>query len=366
MSIQTILAQSNALGNERAQSILNNSIQLTQATSQSWERIWDQAINPSVPLWQATLYLGGFIFYVCIILEFVQIHNKGVSQLKTISIKIGTSAIFLVNNGYITASILRLMQAISQYFVSLMLNFTLAGVRIDEAIGSIQNTSAAKERTSEIFAECVDKIGTALDQCINDPVKLEQAEELINALNDNARPLIGTVLEDFVNGIVSNLTAVITMPVLNAMQIISNIIQWCFMNLYESAALGAALFFPIFLGLVMLPGGNDTLAGWFGNYIKLLLFPIAYVLQIGFVALVISGTEQAGLPIGATFVDTAYAVFISVFAPIFAWVGIQKGASGIYEATTSSAKTTAEGAITVVSAGSDLALKMAQIKKLGV
>ena len=360
----TILAQSNAWGNERAQSMLSDSLELTRTTALSWERIWETTLNPAAPLWQSLLYLGGLIFYICLILQAIQTYKEGALFLRELFIKVGISALFLVGDGYITVNLLKLMQAISQFFTSLVLRYTLADIRISEAIGSIQNTSAAKARTSEIFAECVDKIGTAFDQCINDPVKLERATELLNSLSDNA-PLQGNILEQFVNGVISNLTAVVTLPVLSGMQMISNIIQWCFMNIYESAALGAALFFPIYLGLTLMPRGNVSLGSWFADYTKLLLFPIAYTAIIGFVAVVIAGTEQQGLPVGATFVDIAYSLFISIFAPILAWVGINKGATGLYESTVSAAKTSAETGVTAISAGANLSAKIAQIKALG-
>jgi hypothetical protein len=270
----------------------------------------------------------------------------------------------LVGNGYILVSIVKAMQSISQYWTSLVLRFAIAGVKISEAIGSIQNTSAAKARTSEIFAECVNKIGTALDECIYDPDKIEQANDLLNSLSGGA-PLKGTVLEQIVTGVTSNLTAVISLPALNGMQIISNILQWCVMNIYESAVVIAVMFCPIFLGLSLMPGGNTSLAKWFADYTKLLLFPIAYVAIIGFVAIVIDGTEQLGLPLGASFIDIAYAVFISIFAPILAWRSITSMATGVYETTFSAAKTSAQAGVNLASAGADLPAKISQIESLG-
>ena len=362
--ILQLLAQSNAWGNDRAQMMLGDSLELARLTAQSWERIWNLTIAPTSPLWQTGLYLGGLIFYLYVIVQLVQGLDRGMSFAKEMLGKVLVSGLFLMGNGSFSINIFKLMQRISQYFTTLVLQFTIADVKISEAIGRIQNTSVAKARTTEIFAECLDKIGIAVDECINDPVKLDSAADLLNSFSGN-EPLQGTILEQLANGVTSNLTAIISLPVLSGIQKVSNIVQWCFMNIYESTIIITVLLFPIFLGLSMAPHGVTTLGKWFGDLIKLLLFPVVYALMVGLVGVLIAGTEFTRLPLGATFLDTGYALFIGLFAPAFAWWGINKGAAGIYEATTSAAKNTVETGVTVASAGANLPAQVQQIKALG-
>ena len=358
-----ILAQSNALGNEAAQRMLENALRLNQNTAESWQRMWDLAIDPGQPLWQACMYLGGFIFYFCLIVHIIREYHKGPTFFKENALRLGFTALLFFNNGYFLVQLTKLMYSISNYWVSIVLNFTFAGVRISEAIAKIQNTAVANARTREIFAECVGKTGTTLDECIYDPVKLDRATELLQSLGNNA-PLQGNLLEQIVNGVTSNLTAVITLPVLNGLQMISNVVQWCCMNLHNLALILAILFGAIHLGLSWLPNGGYSISKWVANFISLLLFPIAYVIAIGFMANVLALTEQLGQPLGSTFLDVAYLVFVAFFAPWLCWSGIKGMSTEIFESTVNSAKTTMEAGVKAASGGSDLIAKSEAFKAL--
>ncbi len=361
-----IFAQSNALGNERAQSILQNSLELNRITAESWERIWDVVINPAEPLWQSMIYISGIIFFICFIIHIISKADDLAVSKKEVRItftRLFFGLLLILGNGTVLANLLRILHGIGQYFVSVVLNFTLAGVKISEAIGSIQNTTVANARAREIFAECVNQTGTAADECIYDPVKIDQARDLLQSLSGNA-PLQKTILEQLVNGVTANLTAIVSLPFLNAIEMTCNILQWCFMNGFQISAILTALYGGIFISLAFLPGSGISIAQWFVNYIQLLLFPSAYALIVGLVANVLNLIEQQGQPLGGVFLDVAFLVFISIFGAILAWANIKQMGTGVFEAVLSSAKNTAEAGTTVVSGGADILTKTKGIKAL--
>ena len=354
-----ILAQIN-YGNERAGQIINDSLRLHQNTSESWQRLWDISVNPGEPLWQALCQLGGFIAAVSLIYLMVkESSDRSLDLTKVIEMAkfpLGIG-VLLIGNGYYLAGLILYMRSVSLFWLTRILNMTFAGVSIHEAIGKIQNTSVANARAREIFSECIDKTGTALAECVQDPIKLQQAEALLQNLSGSNAPLNGTILEQVVDRAVSSLVGAINIPFVNAMTFLLNILQWGFVNLIEASLLLTAIFCPVALGLSILPATGPTIFKWLSGYISLLLMPLGYVIIVGFTANVLVLTEKAGQPLGSSFIDVAFLLFISFFAPLIA-VRISKGiGDGVYEGISRGVKLTSEAGMAAISSGSSMAAK---------
>ena len=341
-----LLAQQNAIGNEYAQSILQRSVDLTQNTALSWDRIWDITVDSNEPLWQAIVQIGIFITLGGIIYLALKESNRLLHWRRLITLfqfPLGV-IVLLSGNGFFLVGIVRYIRAVAYTLLVQVLNFTFAGISISDALQKIQNTSVANARAREIFADCIDKTGLALSDCINDPVKVQQANDLLQALsgaNGNTAPLNGNLLTQTGNFLIGNLTGAVALPFLNLIYIFFAGLQWAFVNGVEVALLLTALFAPIALGFSMLPSTGPTIFAWFSGYVALFLTQLGYVMIIGFAANIIALTEQAGQPVGATITDVAFVLFLSVVAPIMAMAIAGGGGIALFNSISRSATTVA-------------------------
>ncbi len=356
-----LFAQNN-LGNERARQVLEKSLELATNTTESWERLWDITVAPGEPIWQALTELGGFLAAISLIYVLIkEASDRSLRLTRVIDLTkfpLGI-AVLLAGDGYFLAGLIRFMRSISLYWLTRILNMTFAGVSINEAIQKIQNTSVANGRAREIFSECVDQVGPALQDCIQDPIKIDAAEQLLQQLSGSAAPLNGNILEQIKDQVVSNFVGAINLPFINALQFMLNILQWGFVNLLEVSLLLTALFAPVALGLSMFPSSGRTIFKWLAGFISLLLTSLGYVLIVGFTANVLALTEQAGQPLGSTYIDTAFLLFISVFAPAIA-IAISKGiGDGVFESISRGANAGFDAGLAAISSGSSLAAKTA-------
>ncbi len=360
MSYYTLFAQI-GYGNEKAQAILTNSRQLNQQTQESWQRLWDISVNSAEPLWQALCEFGAFIAAMSLIYLIIKEGKDGILDLLHI-IEISmfpiVVSILLGGNGYILSQLVLYFRGVSLFWLTQILNMTFAGISVSDAIGKIQNTAVANTRAREIFTECIDKTGVALDECVRDPVKLEQAQELLQQLSGSTAPLNGNILERLTDGIVTSLVGTINLPFLTATQFLLNALQWCFVNVVEASLLLTALYAPIALGLSVIPSnGGKTIFKWFSGYFSLLLMPLGYVILVGFMANILSVMDNQDVPIGSSYLDTAFLFFMSIFAPIVA-VAVSKGiGDGVFEGISRSLKLGADAGMAATSAGSSVAAK---------
>jgi len=360
-----LFAQQNGLGNEAAGLVLQNSIKLTENTAKSWQRIWDITVSPTAALWQALTELGLFIGAVSLI--FVMIKESSSTELRLsrvidmMKFPLGI-VLMLAGNGYYLATVVVTMRSISLFWLTRILNITFAGISINDAIQKIQNTTVANSRAREIFSGCIDQVGPALQDCLQDPVKINSAQDLLQQLSGSTAPLNGNILERIGNGLVSALAGINSLPSLGIIIFVLNITQWAFVNMVEAALLMTALFAPVAMGLSMLPITAPTIFKWLSGYLSLLLAPLGYVLIVGFTANVLALTEQAGQPLGSSFVDVAFLLFMSIIAPIVA-LAVSKGiGDGVFEGITSGAKKAVEAGVGIASGGSSVAAKAAASK----
>ena len=351
-----LLAQQNAIGNEYAQSILQRSADLTRNTAESWELLWEKSVDSTQPLWQALVNIGVFITLGGIVYLAIKEGNRLIDSpswrriVTLFQFPLGVLVLF-AGHGFFLAGCVRYIRAVAYNLLLQVLDFTFAGISISEALQKIQNTSVANARAREIFADCIDQTGLALEECLRDPVKVQQATDLLQTLSGtdgNSAPLNGNLLTQTGNFLVGNLTGAVVLPFLNLIYLLLASLQWAFINGIEVALLLSALFAPIALGFSMLPSTGSTIFAWFSGYIALFLAQLGYVIIVGFTANILALTEQAGQPIGSTITDVAFLIFLSIVAPILA-LGIAGGGGiALFNSISRSATTTATTAARAV------------------
>ena len=231
----------------------------------------------------------------------------------------------LSGNGQLLAI---LVLGLRDLFLSLLvtaLRIQIAGISVNEAIQKIQNTAIANNRARIIFVDCLDKTGTQLTECVSDPVKIAQAQEMLGSLGNI---FDGNALEAILNAVspasisagatafvASAIATVIATPIIAIIQVVVLVIQWAFINLVEAALLLTAISAPIFLAFSLFTKSAPLFVLWLTNYLSLFFVQLGYVAIVGFIASVISLAEQAGQAIGSIITDLAFLFFVAIFAP---------------------------------------------------
>ena len=328
-------------GNNYANSILNNSINLTRETARSWDRIWDVTINPNEPLWQACVSLGLFIAGMSVLYFGIKearriIYSPTWRRLIEMFLMPLGVFIFLTGNGYFLAGSIRILRDIAYFWLGRILLITLNGIQLGNSLQTIQNTNIANARARQIYADCLDKTGSLLQECLSDPEKLQQVNDALATLSqDTARtPLPGNLLEtsQSLSSIQSHnsfnfadaLTSLFANQFLGLIQGFLIALQWAFVNGLEAALFLTALFSAIALGLSVIPSAGPSFVKWISGFLSLFFMQLGYVLIVGVVATILNLTSQNGQSIGTVISDLAFLVFLSIIAPIMA-VAIAKG-----------------------------------------
>ena len=328
-------------GNNFASDLLSNSINLTQETADSWDRIWDITINPNEPLWQAIVSFGLFIAGVSILYLGVKEAQRIVSSptwrrlVEMFLTPLGV-ALFLTGNGFLLSGSIRLIRDIAYFWLKKVLLITLGGIQFGNSLQKIQNTNIANARARQIYADCLDKTGSILQECLSDSEKLQQVNDALFSLSQNAdsTPLPGNMLEmsqsmgtiqshnsfNFANA----LTSLFADQFMGLIQGLLIALQWAFVNGLEAALFLTALFGAIALGLSVIPSAGPSFVKWISGFLSLFFMQLGYVLIVGVVATILNLTSQNGQSIGTVISDLAFLVFLAIIAPIMA-VAISKG-----------------------------------------
>ncbi|MCC0175844.1 hypothetical protein I4641_02460 [Waterburya agarophytonicola K14] len=340
MSDLSLLAQV-ATGNELSLNILERSLNFYQETGAAWDRIWDLVVNPTQPLWVAAIAIAKFIFgfsllfYTYVVLSRLSNITTSKPVLDQMPLPL-TVAFLFAGNGLMLSNLVLGIREIFQYFIVLALQIQIAGISVNQALQDIQSTAIANNRARVIFADCLSQTGLQLNDCVNDPVKIEQAQELLNGsgniLNGNALEAIlnavvsaGTTIIDGATAFIgSAVSTVLATPMIVFIQIILLVIQHAFINLVEATALLTAISAPIFLGFSLYTSNAPIFALWLTSFMGLYFIQLSYVFLIGFYGIVISQLDQAGVAVGTIVLDIAFLFYVALFAPIVA-VGISLG-----------------------------------------
>lgn len=337
-----------ATGNELSLNILESSLNFYQETGAAWDRVWDLVVNPTQPLWVASIAIARFIFgfsllfYVYIV--YAKLSNIATSKpvLDQMPLPL-TVALLFAGNGTLLSSLVLGIREVFQYFIVLALQIQIAGISVNQALQRIQSTAIANNRARVIFADCLSQTGLQLNECVNDPVKIQQAQEL---LNGSGELFSGNALEAILNALVpggttvfdgatafigSAISTILATPFLVIIQIVLLVIQHAFINLVEATALLTGISAPIFLGFSLFTANAPIFALWLTNFMGLYFIQLSYVFLIGFYGVIISQLDQAGVAVGTIVLDIAFLFFVSIFAPLVATAISLGGGIKLYE-----------------------------------
>lgn len=201
----------------------------------------------------------------------------------------------------------------------------------------------ANNRVRVIFADCLSQTGLQLNECVNDPVKVQQAQELLNGsgnlFNGNAVEAIlnaiagaGTAIVDGATAfIASAVSTVLATPIIIFIQIILLIVQHAFINIVEATALLTGISAPIFLGFSLFTSNAPLFTLWLTNFIGLYFIQLSYVFLISFYAIIISQLDQAGVAVGTIILDIAFLFYTAIFAPVVSVLISLGGGLKLYE-----------------------------------
>lgn len=318
-----LLAQ-NAIGNEAARAVLNLSELINEGTQESWEQTWSNTIAPEAPIWQALVTIGAILSSLTVIFYFISegdklVHSPNLGRLVSLLRLPIVIFVLFVNNGFLLAQFVNLIRSISYAILSTALEYTISGIRINEAIARIESTGVANARAREIYAECIDKTGLALEQCINDPVKQAQATDILQSLGSAvAAPFNGNLLEGAVNGTMGIITGIVSTPFITFASGILIAWQWAFANFVEMLTILTGVMAPIALGLAFIYTSTNTFFTWFSGFSGLLMYQFCYAVLVGFAATILSITEQIGGGLPSLITDLGFYFILCVLAPVFA------------------------------------------------
>jgi hypothetical protein len=343
-----------ASGNELSLNILESSLNFYRETGAAWDRMWDLVVNPTQPLWVAAVAIAKLIFGFSLLIYAYLIYTRLDTIVSSRQIldqmPLPLTLVFLIaGNGGFLANLVLGIREVFQYFIVLALQIQIAGISVNEAIQRIQSTGIANNRARIIFADCLSQTGLQLTECVNDPVKISQAQELLNGAGNllfgNALQAILSAVSSGGQTVVAGATAfigsaistVLATPVMLLIQIILLVIQHVFINLVEATTLLTAISAPIFLAFSLLSANAPILVLWITSFIGLYFVQLSYVFLIGLYAAVISQLDQAGVAVGTIVLDLAFLFFISIFSPIIAVLISLGGGIKLYEQLSSNA-----------------------------
>lgn len=360
MSNLNLLAQV-ATGNELSLNILESSLNFYQETGAAWDRVWDLVVNPTQPLWVAAIAIAKFIFgfsllfYTYFVLSKLGKIASPEQIVEQMPLPLAVAFLFS-GNGTLLSSLVLGIREIFQYFIVLALQIQIAGITVNQALQDIQSTAIANNRARVIFADCLSQTGLQLNECVNDPVKIQQAQELLNGSGElfsgNALEAIlnavsaaaSTVIDGPTAFIGSAVSTILATPMIVFIQIILLVIQHAFINLVEATALLTGISAPIFLGFSLFTANAPIFALWLTSFMGLYFVQLSYVFLIGFYGVVISQLDQSGIAVGTIVLDIAFLFYVAIFSPVVA-IGISLGGGiKLYEQITSNI----EKAITLI------------------
>lgn len=357
-------------GSQAASEVIRQSLQLSQATTESWQRIWDAAINPNVyELWAGTVYLGrilGAISILYLAIQYAPEINNTTSWSKLLEMFLWplTVFVFLLGNGQLLAHLVRIIRAIGYSEVSKILEIQLVGVTFRQAVEQVHLNNLSTRRIQQIYGECINLVGEELNECWQS--KQAEAQEMLNQLGANtnispAQNFLDVILSFSVVGGIRDVGSFIQGGFVQILQdklipIIETIlyaIQWAFVNILDACLLGTAVFAPIALGLSILPTSGRLIIGWGSSMIALFGIQMGYNIFVGIIAVVLVSTTGEFAEVVS---DLGFLLIAAIFAPAIAYRLGKGGGVALFETASRKAAQTTTVATSAASTLTNLVL----------
>jgi hypothetical protein len=322
---------------------VTNTLELSQATSEAWDRVWLSIFRTGFATGEVGLWIGLVRF--AIVLGTLSIIFLGIKEGKEILARQSWSDLatmfvwplivlfFLSGSGSLLANTVLLMRQIATTQVRQVLEVQVGGLTFNQAISNVALTQSARTQIDAIYLECRDKTGDALITCWNDPAKRQTAERIVsetertnngtlNTLRQYAQTLFSLTGTGVAGTIGTNIAALtgngegvdifepLAAPLQKLIESFLWALTWAFLNALEAALLVTGLFAPIAMALSILPLGSKPIWAWGIGFMSLFGIQLGWNMLVGLVAsiLVIANAQAIA--------DLAFPVFIAIFAPI--------------------------------------------------
>jgi hypothetical protein len=306
---------------DEAVEILQRSARTGEETSAAWQQNWELVINSSSSgVWSATVTiataLGALSLVWLSIKEMPEIIEKNLwDKLADILVIPLAMIIFLSANGALAAVAVRFSHQVSMYLIRSAQSSQLASGSLDAITRSTFTNQQVKREIDAQVQQCDTLQPSERAACLKEVG--EKANELIN--NGKAW---GVINSDTIIDLPSEMFGTIN-PLTSPLRLIEIFLtwwQWAWANLLEASLLLSALFMPVAIGLTMLPvGGGRAIFSWLSGTLGAYGTYFAYILLVGFVAMVLNNQPTLMFRGG----DIGLTTFLAIFAPAFA------GAMGI-------------------------------------
>jgi hypothetical protein len=375
-----VLAQE---GSEAAVNVIENALQLTQSTIESWNDTWAQTITPSSALWVTIVDFSRGLLALTFLYMFIRFGSEvmksryigTVVELFTFPLIV---LLFLGGDGRLLSNIILFIRSLGYTLVTGLLNQQLLGYTLEGAVKQFGLNNLGVQRIKQLYAECEGLVGDPFQQCWNSKGPEAQAiydnlqaqngdidfgplESFVTVLSDftiaGGIDSIGDAVSGFRDGGINGaFVSVIQDRFIPLIQSVLYAVQWAFVNLVEAALLIAAVLAPIALVLSILPVAGRPIWAWASGFIGLMGLQIGYNLIVGIVAVVLANTEGGALEISQ---NLGFLMFISIFAPALVSGFSTWSATALYSAISRRAN----GIASTVTGGVSSAVRLAAIRR---
>jgi len=355
-------------GENDALGIVNQAIELSRRTVESWNVAWIDVINPlDDGLWAGMVRLGlvsaaASILYLAMVSGKEIIDKQSWSELMTLLIWPVVIAFFLGGNGSLLAKTTLLIRDFGYAQVQSVLDVQLGELTYRDAVTRMGISSAAKEALQNLYSECQGLTGQELVECWNQKKEraqsiIEQAEQQANTPLEGLRAFGEALINLAERSSVLSVGQAIFDPggflrdnSLPVIRFFLQSLQWAFVNILEAALLLTALFGPVAMGLSLLPLQGRPIFAWLTGFISLIGAQLGYNILVGLVAAVVvrSGGEMV--------TDIAFAAFLSIFAPTLAILIARGGGLALYNGISNNIKTVLDFASNAIGVASNVAI----------
>ena len=320
---------------ELAGGLLNQSMDLMQNTSSSWNDVWEYAIlDPQKNfLWDSLVDLGlKLAFFSVLYLAVTEgtsfIKNQDNSTIVNFFVWPLAIALLLGNNGYLMVQNFKIVNQIALGSVNEVYKAQINGLSMKESLLVTQATSIGIDAIEGILSNCTNKTHKELASCLE---KQGTTAREVYAIIDEETTKNGTkklstlqskfniaALSDAASDAKNGNKPTISIKLLftsifsKNLKTLLYLIQWCFVNTLEISLLLSALVSPLALGLSLMPIQGRPIIGWLIGYLALWGIQIGYSIIVGLMAWVVVNSELEAIA------DVAFLFYLAIFAPSLA------------------------------------------------
>jgi len=313
---------------------LEQSIQLSRATFESWQQVWNEALNPDSALWIALVRLGLLFAGLSIIyLVFTQgkeiIDRQSWSELVGMFIWPIVIVIFLGNTGGLLSQSVLLIKTVGQAQVQGVLDLQLGQATFQAATSNIVISDAVRDRIASVYNECKGLPPGKLQEC------WQEKQPLVRQILTEAQNRFGI---NFDIPDIQNFSIDISGPFLFIVRKLLLAAQWAFVNILEAALLLTALFSPIAMGLSLLPFQGRPILAWLIGMFSLIGIQLGYNIIVGLCSVVMTTAQNQGQGFSISDSDLAFLLFLAIFSPGLAVLIAGGGGVAVYQGISANVK----------------------------